>query len=389
MKKQTSKFPISLLWFCRIAVGLLFIFSGLIKANDPLGFSYKLEEYFEVFHMLFLSHYALSLAIFLCALEMTLGFALLIGWRAVQVTWGLLLLIIFFGFLTFDSAYFKVVQTCGCFGDAIPLTPWQSFSKDMILLVLVVVLFVDKHAIKPILGPVGGRRAFIAAVVFSFGVGFYTYNFLPVLDFLPYKVGASIPDEMKTPPGAVPDEYEITYHLKNKATGAEKDMTDKEYLKSNIWKDSNWEIKGDPGRKLVKTGFTPKIRDLVIKDAQGNDYTQELLSNPFYSVWIVANQLPETNEKAIGDLNALALNLTQNFNTRVLMLTSNAPDDVKAFVKTHHFAPEVFYADGVPLKSMVRANPGVILMKNGVIINKWHFHNVPSYDVLVKTYFQK
>jgi hypothetical protein len=126
-----------LVWFCRIAVGLLFIFSGLIKANDPLGFSYKLEEYFEVFHMTWLNGFALSMAIILCALEMILGFALLVGARAVKVVWGLLLLIIFFAFLTFYSAYFKVVQTCGCFGDAIPLTPWQSFSKDMVLLLLV------------------------------------------------------------------------------------------------------------------------------------------------------------------------------------------------------------------------------------------------------------
>src|SRR5476651_2704121 len=218
MKKQTSKFPISLLWFCRIAVGLLFIFSGLIKANDPLGFSYKLEEYFEVFHMLFLSHYALSLAIFLCALEMTLGFALLIGWRAVAVTWGLLLLIIFFGFLTFYSAYFKVVQTCGCFGDAIPLTPWQSFSKDLVLLLLIIVLFINRRTIKPLFGKKTGDNLLIASVAVAVGIGLYTYNFLPVIDFLPYKVGANILDEMKTPPGAQPDQFEITYHLKNSKT---------------------------------------------------------------------------------------------------------------------------------------------------------------------------
>ena len=123
-----------LIWVCRILVGLLFIFSGLIKINDPLGFSYKLQEYFEVFHLEFLNGLALFIAIILCTLEIVLGFALLIGTRSVKVSWGLLLLIIFFGFLTFYSAWFKVVQTCGCFGDAIPLTPWQSFSKDMALL---------------------------------------------------------------------------------------------------------------------------------------------------------------------------------------------------------------------------------------------------------------
>lgn len=388
-KRKTSTTPISLIWFCRLAVGLLFIFSGLIKANDPLGFSYKLEEYFEVFHLLFLSSYALYLAIFLCALEMILGFALLTGWQAVKVVWGLLLLIIFFGFLTFYSAYFKVVQTCGCFGDAIPLTPWQSFSKDMILLVLVLVLFLNMKAIKPVLSPKASKMAFIIAVIVSIGFGLFTDNFLPVVDFLPYKVGNSIPDQMKTPPGAKPDEYEITYHLKNKATGAEKDMTNTEYMKTGIWKDNNWEVKGDPISKLIKVGFSPKIRDLLIKDATGSDYTQELLSSPFYTVWIVAYNLNHTDEQAIGKLNALAVNLTQNFNTRTVMLTSNSPTDAEAFAKARHFVPEIFYADGVPLKSMVRSNPGVILLKNGVVINKWHYHNVPNYDELVKTYFRK
>lgn len=389
MKQQKSAIPVSLIWFCRIAVGLLFIFSGLIKANDPLGFSYKLEEYFEVFHITFFNSFALSIAIILCALEMILGFALLIGARAVAVTWGLLLLIIFFAFLTFYSAFFKVVQTCGCFGDAIPLTPWQSFSKDVVLLILILVLFAGRHAIKPILKPQAAKTAFIVAVIFSFGVGIYTYNFLPVMDFLPYKVGANIPEEMKTPPGAQPDEYEITYHLKNKVTGATKTMTNTEYLKTNIWKDNNWQIVGDPESRLVKVGFTPKIRDLVIQDAQGNDYTQELLSNPFYNVIIVAYNLHHTNNDAINKLNALALNLTQNFNTRTILLTSNSPEDTKAFIKAHRFFPEIFYADGVPLKTMVRANPGILLMKKGVVINKWHFHNIPTYDALVKNYLRQ
>src|SRR6185437_3448388 len=118
----------------------------------------KLEEYFDVFHIGFLSHLALSLAIILCTLEMVLGFALLIGVRAITVARGLLILIIFFAFLTFYSAYFKVVQTCGCFGDAIPLTPWQSFSKDMVLLLLIIVIFINRRSIKPAYSAKTGDR---------------------------------------------------------------------------------------------------------------------------------------------------------------------------------------------------------------------------------------
>src|SRR6195952_4180776 len=218
-------------WAARILVGLLFIFSGLIKANDPLGFSYKLEEYFEVFHITFLNGLALSLAVLLCALEIILGFALLIGVRGKQVAWWLLGIIIFFAFLTFYSAFFKVVQTCGCFGDAIVLTPWQSFSKDLVLLLLIIILFYNQNRIKPLFNAKLGDQLLIIAAVLSLGVGIYTYNFLPVRDFLAYKVGSNILDEMKMPANGKPDEFEETYNLKNKATGKTKVVTDKEYIK--------------------------------------------------------------------------------------------------------------------------------------------------------------
>jgi uncharacterized membrane protein YphA (DoxX/SURF4 family) len=377
------------LWFCRIGVGLLFIFSGLIKQNDPLGFSYKLEEYFEVFHITFLNGLALSLAVVLCALEMILGFALLIGARAKQVAWGLLLIIIFFAFLTFYSAFFKVVQTCGCFGDAIPLTPWQSFSKDLVLLLLIVVLFKNRSHINPLFNFKTGERLLIASVVISVGFGLFTYNFSPIIDFLPYKIGVNIPDAMKTPAGAMPDEFELTYNLKNKKTGETKTMTDKEYMKTGIWKDNNWEVVGTPESRLVKKGFTPKIVDLVIQDSQRNDYTHEILNNPFYTLVIVAYDLKKTDPAAINRINALAVNFVQNFNGRTILLTSASAKDAEAYSKEHKLVSEIFYVDEVPLKEMVRSNPGVILLKNGTIVNKWHYHTVPDYDHLAKQYFQQ
>lgn len=372
-----------------MAVGLLFIFSGLVKINDPLGFSYKLEEYFDVFHITFLGPLALSMAIVLCALEIILGFALLIGVRAIAVVRGLLLLIVFFAFLTFYSAYFKVVQTCGCFGDAIPLTPWQSFGKDLFLLLLILVLFVNRKKIQPLFTAKTGDNMLITAAIVSVGLGLYTYNFSPVIDFSPYKIGANILDEMKTPPGAQPDEFELTYHLKNTKTNQTKVMSNTAYLKSNIWKDNNWQVASQPESRLLKKGFTPKIVDLAIQDAQGNDYTKELLSNPFYNVIIVAYNLDKTDGEAINRLNALAINLSTNYNTRTVLLTSNSAKDAEAFSKAHHLVSEIFYADGVPLKTMVRANPGILLLKNGVVINKWHYHAIPKYDVLVKQYFQQ
>lgn len=388
-KKRSSEKASVGIWVARIFVGLLFIFSGLIKANDPLGFSYKLVEYFEVFHITFLNSLALTMAIVLCSLEMILGVALLIGVRSKQVAWWLLGIIIFFAFLTFYSAVFKVVQTCGCFGDAIVLTPWQSFSKDLVLLVLIIILFKNRAKINPLFTTKTSDRLLVIAIVLSFGVSFYTYNFLPVFDFLPYKVGANIPDEMKTPPGAMPDEYEQTYNLKNKKTGATKVMTDKEYMKTGIWKDNDWVVVGDPVSRLIKKGFAPKIQDLSIEDAQRNDYTKELLSSPYYSLFVVADDVSKTDPGAIDKINAICINLTQNFNIRTILLTSSATPDAQAFAKQHHLISEIFYADGVPIKEMVRANPGIMLIKNGTIINKWHYHTVPSYDELVNEYLKK
>ena len=376
--------------FSRWLVGLLFIFSGLIKANDPLGFGYKLQEYFEVFHVAFLNDWATGIAILLCVLEIVFGALLCFGFWRNQVTKGLLGLIIFFTFLTFVSAAFKVVTSCGCFGDAIPLTPWQSFGKDLILLVLIVYLFINRAKINPITKNEKWQSAlFILVTVISFGFGVFTYNFLPIIDFLPYKVGSSIPESMKIPEGAPLDEFLIMYQLKHKKTGETKTMSDKDYMKLEVWKDENWEVVGEPEKKLIKKGFEAKIKDLIISDASGTDYTKEIVENPFYNLIIVAYNLNHTNEDAVAKTNALALNAVEQFNVRSVLLTSNSAKDAEVFSKKLKLFMEVFYADAVPLKSMVRANPGILLLKNGVIVNKWHYHNLPSFDELSKTYFSK
>jgi len=373
-------------WF----VGLLFIFSGLIKANDPLGFGYKLQEYFDVFHLSFLNGWATGIAIILCVLEIVLGALLLFGFWRNQVAKGLLALIIFFTFLTFVSAAFKVVTSCGCFGDAIPLTPWQSFTKDLVLLVLIVYIYLNRSKINPVTQHPGWQSA-LAAGVFTAALlfGTFTYNYLPIIDFLPYKVGANIPKEMKIPEGAAADEFLIMYQLKNKATGETKTMSDKDYMKLEIWKDDNWEVVGTPEKKLIKKGYDVKIKDLLITDASGTDYTKELIENPYYNLVVVAYDLQHTNENAMAQANALALNAAEQFNIRTVLLTSNSAQDATAFSKKMKLFMEVFYADAVPLKSMVRANPGILLLKNGVVVNKWHYHTLPSFDKLSATYFGK
>jgi uncharacterized membrane protein YphA (DoxX/SURF4 family) len=379
-----------LLTIAKVLVGLLFIFSGLIKLNDPLGFSYKLEEYFEVFHITFLNPISVFTSVVLCALEVILGIFLLTGFYAKKVIWGLLLLIIFFTFLTFYSAFFDVVKTCGCFGDAIPLTPWQSFSKDLILLVLIVFLFIKKDSLKPVITNQSYRRiASLFIVAFPLFFGLYTYTFLPIIDFLPYKVGSNINESMKIPEGAPQDEFEITYTLKNEKTGEDKKMSDKEYLSTKIYENKDWKLVSSSDPKLIKAGYQPKIKDLNVFDSQGVSYTKEIFENPYYNLIAVGWKLSDTDVKALGDINAIAINAVDNFNIRTVFLTSNSAQDANRLSKKLNLLMEIFYADAVPLKSMVRSNPGLILLKDGVIINKWPSSSLPTYNELSDKYFGK
>ncbi|MGK6353016.1 BT_3928 family protein [Parapedobacter sp. DT-150] len=377
-----------LLAFSRIVIGLLFIFSGLIKANDPVGFGYKLEEYFHVFGMHFLNDYATAIAVVICGLEILLGALLLLGFWGRKVAWGLLLLILFFTFLTFYSAFFEVVTSCGCFGDAIPLTPWQSFGKDLVLLVLILIIFINRKYITPIIADRYTQSIItVALIIVSLGIGVYTVNFLPFIDFLPYKKGNSLPALMTLPEGAEGDQYEVIYTLKHKTSGEEKKVSDSVYLAEELWTDEQWEIIGDPESRLVKKGYQIPIPDLLITDANGEDFTQEIIENPYYNIVVVAWDLTKTDLEALQRINALVMNAAEAYNVRTVLLTASSTQDAERISDQLDLLTEIYYADAVPLKSMVRANPGVLLMQNGTVIDKWHYNTLPTFDDLDSQYF--
>ncbi|MGE8427609.1 MAG: BT_3928 family protein [Sphingobacterium sp.] len=380
-----------LLGFCRIFTGLLFIFSGFIKANDPTGFGYKLQEYFEVFHLTAFNEYATAIAVVICSFEILLGALLLLGVYANTVAWGLLLLILFFTFLTFYSAFFEVVTSCGCFGDAIPLTPWQSFSKDLVLLALILMLFFNRKQIRSIIK--GSGNQFVATVItaiISLGIGVYTVNYLPFIDFLPYKVGNNLPSLMVLPEGKQGDVFEQIYTMKNKKTGETKKVNDKVYMADKLWEDESWEIIGEPESRLVKKGYDIPIPDLLITDADGADHTQEIIANPYYNLVIVAKDLSSTNIDAIQKINQTAIQLTKDYNgLRVVLLTASASKDAQYLSDKMQLIAEIFYADLIPLKSMVRANPGVLLLKGGNVVGKWHYNNFPDAKTIEDKFLSK
>ncbi|WP_286766997.1 MULTISPECIES: BT_3928 family protein [Sphingobacterium] len=380
-----------LLGFCRIFTGLLFIFSGFIKANDPTGFGYKLQEYFEVFHLTAFNEYATAMAVVICGFEILLGALLLLGVYANTVAWGLLLLILFFTFLTFYSAFFEVVTSCGCFGDAIPLTPWQSFSKDLVLLALILIIFFNRKQLRSIIK--GSGNQFVATLItaiISLGIGVYTVNYLPFIDFLPYKVGNNLPSLMVLPEGKQGDVFEQIYTMKNKKTGETKKVNDKVYMADKLWEDESWEIIGEPESRLVKKGYDIPIPDLLITDADGADHTQEIIANPYYNIVIVAKDLSSTNIDAIQKINQTAIQLTKDYNgLRVVLLTASASKDAQYLSDKMQLIAEIFYADLIPLKSMVRANPGVLLLKGGNVVGKWHYNNFPDAKTIEDKFLSK
>ncbi|WP_353621029.1 BT_3928 family protein [Sphingobacterium sp. N143] len=379
------------LGFCRIFTGLLFIFSGFIKANDPTGFGYKLQEYFEVFHLSAMNEYATAIAVLVCGFEILLGVLLLLGVYANTVAWGLLLLILFFTFLTFYSAFFEVVTSCGCFGDAIPLTPWQSFSKDLVLLALILIIFFRRKQIRSLIKGSGNQfAAILITAIISLGIGIYTVNYLPIIDFLPYKVGNNLPALMVLPEGKQADVFEQLYTMKNKKTGATKQVNDKVYMADKLWEDESWEIIGEPESRLIQKGYDIPIPDLLITDADGADHTQEIISNPYYNMIIVAKDLSSANIDALQKINQTAMQLTKDYNgLRIVLLTASASKDAQYLSDKMQLIAEIYYADLIPLKSMVRANPGVLLLKGGNVMGKWHYNNFPEAKTIEDHFLSK
>ncbi len=370
MKKLTN--------VARVLVGFLFIFSGLIKANDSVGFAYKLVEYFEVFQIHFLVPIALPLAMFICIFEMVLGFTLLMGARTKLTLWLLLLMIVFFTFLTFYSAYYQKVLSCGCFGDAIPLTPWQSFTKDLILLVLILLLFAGKRYINRFFKPNWENRLLLLILISTIAFPIYTYNYLPVKDFRPYAIGKNIPEQTK----GVPDEVKFYYTLKNKKTG--------EVNEFDHWPEK-WDLMYDyisPRTEILKKGIDPKIKDFTISDLNGSDYTQDIIENPNYNFLLICYDLGKTNKDVFGKITDFAT-LCKQDNVPFIVLTSSTKQQIEKF-KQETKTNVIFYtSDATVLKTMIRSNPGLMMLKGGTVIDMWHYHSFPSYNDVKKKYFKK
>ena len=350
-------------------IGLAFIFSGLIKLNDPMGFSYKLEEYFSenVLNIPFLSDYALLFALFLVTLEVLLGLALLIGYKIKGTLFFLLTLTVFFTFLTFYSAYFEKVADCGCFGDAIPLTPWQSFYKDIALLGLTLLLIQFKNHLFCIRS-IRLQKFFLAlSLLGCFALGYYVLNHLPVLDFRPYAKGKSIVEQMSIPEDAPKNIYEDQWFYK---------INGKTHSYST--EEKPWEIEGaefvDRKTKLIQKGYEPPILELKIENDEGDNALDSLLTIS-KSIWVVVKKLESANPNGIKEVKK-ELDFWEEKKYKIFFLTSSAPNEIERFKSKNAIYKSFYCVDETVLKTMVRSNTGILVLHKDRIIDKKHWNDV-------------
>lgn len=377
----------------RFLVGGLFIFSGFIKANDPLGFSYKLKEYFEVFQndtgmafFEYFAHIALPLAIIICASEIILGVMLLIGYKRDLTLWLLFAQIAFFTFLTFYSACYNKVTHCGCFGDFLKLKPWESFWKDIALMILITLLFSGRDNIKPLWAPMLLASIFTLGVVFSLGFPIYAYRNLPPLDFRAYAPGMNIKENMKFPATYSPAVIETGFIYENLKTGKKEHFD----LKNYPWQDTlNWKWFATDNVVVKDAVDAPKITDFTVNDLNGVIITDSVLNDKNYSFWLIMHELAHTEDDVelmaqINDFYKLASQEKFNF----IAFTASGAKEIDEFKHKHNALYNFATVDNTVLKTMIRSNPGLMLIKNGTVIANWHFNNFPGYSAVKQMYMK-
>ncbi|OUR96027.1 DoxX family protein [Flavobacteriales bacterium 33_180_T64] len=361
----------TLVHICRVLVGVLFIFSGFIKLNDPLGFSYKLQEYFsyDVLDIPSLIPYALGISVFVVVVEVVLGVFLLIGYKSKFTIWSLLAMIVFFTFLTFYAAYFEKVKDCGCFGDFLKLDPWESFWKDVILLVMIVVLLIGQRHIKPILTKFGLTITALLSFIVCLWFGYHVLMHLPALDFRAYKIDDNLQKNMELSPDAQKaiTDYIWTYTL----NGEEKTVTDRGRGPKTYDK-----IIGVVTEE-IEEGDVPKIQDFSI-ESEDEDLTSQFLAQEKL-VMIVAYNLEKAEANGMEKLKAMS-DLAQERGYTVIGLTASGESKKKEVRDTYNLDFDFYLCDEKVLKTIVRANPGIIVLEKGTVTQKAHYNDLEDLE---------
>lgn len=358
---------------CRILIGILFIYSGFVKGVDPLGSAYKFTDYFNAFHMSWLVPAALYFSFALAIAEFLIGICLFLNIKTKAAAWGAMIFMAVFTPLTLILAIKNPVTDCGCFGDALVLSNWETFGKNVILLGLALVVFYNKRKFKSLFNFLEQTILFVGSAVFIFCIAFYSLRHLPILDFRPYAIGKNISEGMNLPAGTPHDEYEITLKYKNKNSGEVKEFTEQDYP----WQDTlTWEYVSS-SEKLIKEGYKAPIHDFVIEHPEMGDITQDILQDKGYTFLLVAYNINKTNPANQEKINRLA-DYAQQQGYRFYGLSASLPDEVRRYAGQHGVTYTFCAVDEIQLKTMIRSNPGLILLREGTILGKWSHRDIPE-----------
>ena len=355
---------------CRAFVGILFIISGLVKANDPMGLSYKMEEFFEVWGVSALNSFSLWLSVLVIAFEIIAGIALLLGWKPKWMNWLLLVLIVFFTILTGYAYVTGKITNCGCFGDCIPLTSGGSFVKDIFLLVLILFLFFNRKYIKPLLSNSLTWVVLVLTALFSFAFQWYTLHYLPVVDCLPFKRGNSIPKLMVTPENSIPDSTVITFEYEKK--GRKVEFTVDQFPNDFNENDYTFIKRYD---KVIKEGKNnkPLINGFFLQDATGGNNTQLVLSSKAVLLLFI-----EDMSRGLDEWQHSFENLYKVSNERGLqafIVTATRSSVQKAIELTGFKKITILDGDRTLIRTAARTNPTVYILKEGIVAGKWSYKN--------------
>lgn len=350
----------------RLIIGVLFIFSGTVKAIDPLGSAYKFHDYFMALNLGFLDSLSLPLGILLCMAEFIAGFSVLTGIRHKEGIWLSLLLMSVFTPLTLYLAISNPVTDCGCFGEAIHLTNWQTFAKNVFLIIPAIILFIERNKISPSYKPLKEWIITIVASIIFIGFSVSNLFLLPAIDFMPYKTGVRIADKMIIPEGAAPDLYETTFLYRK--DGVTKEFTLNDYPAN----DSSW-IFVDQKTRLLKKGYQPPIHDFNITSPDGNNVTDRIVNGKGRSILMIVRKMGEIKPARMEE--GIEAGKVFISNGMDFYLVSSSPS---AIAEKHSGGLPVYSADETTLKTIVRSDPGYVLVDNGVIKGKWSWATFPG-----------
>lgn len=356
---------------CRFVLASVFIFSGFVKAIDPLGTQYKIQDYIDAFGWtgVFPDFLPLLASVSLAIMEFCLGVYLFFGIRRIITPRALVLVMALMTPLTFWLALYNPVSDCGCFGEAIVLSNWETFWKNVVLLIMSVVVLKWRKRIFPLVTTRFDWAIALYGFLIIMGVITYCYRNLPLMDFRPYHIGANIKQGMEIPEGETPSKVETLFLMSK--DGVEKEFSLDEYP------DSTWSFV-DSRMVVVEKGYEPPIKDFsMLRWDDGEDITEQVLTDDNYTFLLVSHQLSLADEDAIDLINE-AYDYSLEYGYGFYCLTSSSDDDIITWQENTGAEYPFCVMDNITLKTMIRSNPGLMLLKDGVVVRKWSSNDLPD-----------